>query len=215
VQPHPLKSASWESGAHLPPPWKRPNMQGKRCSRTSTLEEAIYAGKAQPTSHQVHGCFNDLAFVIQTADLIYVPIILTSSSTVTTTLIFLKHLFGFLLFYSSSQVPDAFPQMFSSTPHLDSKFWEPYYISELSSWCFVEPWLWKLRTMGCLVQFLMPAQTWVHMYTTPPHSWHVKVWGGRLHHFLDHIIWHNLPYTSDTYNIVSKMCLLNLIFFFR
>jgi uncharacterized protein involved in cysteine biosynthesis len=25
----------------------------------------------------------------------------------------------------------------------------------------------KIKNMGCLVQFLMPAQTWVHMYTPP------------------------------------------------
>jgi hypothetical protein len=78
----------------------------------------------KPNLHhtKVHGCFNDLAFVIQPADLICVPKILTSSSTVTTTLIFLKHFLGFLLFYSSSQVHNVFSQIFPSTPHLIQNF---------------------------------------------------------------------------------------------
>ncbi len=160
-------------------------MQGKWCSRTSTFEEAIYAGKAQPTSHQVHGCFNDSAFVIQPADLICVPKILTSSSTVTTTLIFLKHFFGFsalvLKFPSTQCISPAhytWLKILRTVLHIRT--------------VYLRTMIMKIKNTG-LVQFLMPAQTWVHMYTLPILDM-LRVWGGRLHHFRDHIIRHNLPY---------------------
>ncbi len=140
-----------ESGAHVPPPWKRPYMQESPTYITPSPWMFQWFSISHTNSWS-NLCTNNPYIFLNRYNNTYLLETFVWFSAV------------LLKFASTRCIP---PDVLQHTT-LDSKFWEPYYISELSIWCFVEPWLWKLRTTGCLVQFLMPAQTWVHMYTHPP-----------------------------------------------